>query len=196
MEDVQTVKSRCDWAHMSEEMMAYHDNEWGTPCHDDGRLFEALVLDSFQCGLSWAIILKKREAFRRAFDGFDAKKIAGYGEDKVQALLDDPGIVRAVGKIRATITNARVFLAIQDEFGSFSNYLWSFTDGQVVVNTDDKIPTRSALSEAVSSDLRKRGMRYVGPTTTYAYLEGVGVINDHVLSCYRHGELTAKSSGL
>lgn len=161
--------------------VAYHDNEWGVPVHDDGKLFEMLLLESFQTGLSWECILNKREAFRKAFDGFDYRKIALYDESNIQSLMQDKGIVRNRLKILAAITNARIFSEIQNEFGSFDRYIWGFTDGNIVYETG---LATSPLSDAISKDLRKRGMKFVGSTVIYAYLQAVGIINSHEEDCW------------
>ena len=179
--------TRCRWADPNSELyLAYHDQEWGRPEHDDRKLFEMLTLESFQAGLSWLTILKKREAFRAAFDHFQPEVVAGYGPEKVEALMGDAGIVRNRRKIQAAIGNARVFLAIQQEFGSFDRYLWGFTGGQVIVNTDDVFRANTGLSDRISGDLKRRGMRFVGTTIVYSFLQAVGVVNDHELACFCH----------
>ena len=181
-----TVTDRCAWAKGAENMLRYHDEEWGRPCHDDRMLFEFLLLESFQAGLSWACVLNKRENFRRALDGFDPGKIALYGEEKIEALLQDASIIRSGRKMQAAVNNARVFLQIQKEFGSFDAYLWSFTNGKIVQNHNHGAPVSSPLSDAVSRDLKKRGMNYVGTVIVYSYLQAVGVVNDHEESCFLH----------
>ena len=173
---------RCAWA-KGEQMERYHDREWGVPTRDDRHLYEMLLLEAFQAGLSWAIILNKRENFRAAFDGFDASKIAAYGEAKIALLLQDAGIVRSRSKIRGAIQNARCFLDIQKEFGSFAAYLYSFTGGKTVTNTTDEFATRTGLSDRMAGDLKKRGMAYMGSVTLYSYLQAVGVVNDHETTC-------------
>lgn len=179
--------NRCGWMDLNSEVYVdYHDNEWGQPVHDDKKLFEMLILEGFQAGLSWLTILKKREAFRTAFDGFDPAVVSEYGEDKIQSLMSDAGIVRNRRKIQATVQNAKAFLVIQCEFGSFDSYLWSFTNGQVVLNTDDQLKSTSELSDRISNDLKKRGMNFVGSTIIYSFLQAVGVVNDHELSCALH----------
>ncbi len=176
--------TRCFWVPENDPVYtAYHDNEWGRPHHDEAYLYELFLLECFQAGLSWACILHKRENFRRAFDGFDPVKIAAYGEEKIAALLRDAGIVRCRRKITAAIQNAQVFLSIQQEFGSFDAYIWGFSGGEVVRNRDDSFPTQTALSDAVSKDLKKRGCSYVGSVTIYSYLQAIGVVNDHALNC-------------
>ena len=178
---------RCRWADPASELyIAYHDQEWGRPEHDDRKLFEMLILEGFQAGLSWLTILKKREAFRRAFDGFDPVVVAGYGPEKLEALMADPGIVRNRRKIQAAVQNAKAFLAIQEEFGSFDRYLWGFTDGQVILNTDNEARASSELSDRVSKDLKRRGMNFVGSVIIYSFLQAVGVVNDHKTGCWCH----------
>ena len=180
-------RKRCRWADPASELyVAYHDHEWGVPEHDDRKLFEMLILEGFQAGLSWITILKKREAFRKAFDNFDPTIVAGYGSEKMEALMADPGIVRNRRKIEAAVTNAAVFLEIQKEFGSFDRYLWSFTDGQVILNTDDQVRASSELSDRVSKDLKRRGMKFVGTVIIYSFLQAVGVVNDHETCCWRY----------
>lgn len=179
-------KQRCAWANpRNPAYLAYHDEEWGVPVHDDGRLFEMLVLECFQAGLSWECVLNKRPAFRRAFAGFDLDAVCAFGPEEVEALMADAGIIRNRRKIEAAIGNARVFRAIQEEFGSFADYLWSWTEGEVVHETG---LASSPLSDAVSADLRRRGMRFAGTIVTYAYLQAVGVIRSHEEGCYLHGE--------
>ena len=178
-------RRRCRWANPKDPVYtAYHDTEWGVPVRDDAKLYELFLLETFQAGLSWITILKKRENFRRAFDGFDPVKIAHYGADKVEALLADPGISRCRRKIVAAIENAAIFLAIQQEYGSFSNYLWGYVDHTPVLNTTDAFLTQTPLSDAVSKDLVRRGMHYVGSVTVYSYLQAVGVVNDHETACF------------
>lgn len=177
---------RCKWANPKNEIyLHYHDREWGVPVRDDQRLFEMLILECFQAGLSWECVLNKREAFRRAFDGFDLEKVCAYGEEKVEELCQDKGIIRNRRKIQAAVTNARVFQEIQESCGSFSDYLWHWTDGQVICEKDK---VSSPLSDAVSKDLKKRGMRFVGTVTVYAYLQAVGVIYAHEEGCYLEHE--------
>ena len=175
-------KKRCCWANpQNERYIRYHDEEWGVPVHDDGKLFEMLVLECFQAGLSWECVLNKREAFREAFDGFDLEAVCAYGEDKVEALRNDPGIIRNRLKIQAAVTNARVFREIQGEYGSFAGYLWHWTAGKVVCESG---LTHSELSDRISKDLKKRGMKFVGTTVIYAYLQAVGVIYSHDEGCF------------
>jgi len=185
---------RCDWVELSGNGLCvpYHDTEWGVPLHDDRRLFEAVVLDGFQAGLSWALMLRKRESFRRAFDGFDAERIARYGREEIDVLLRDAGIIRNRLKIEAAVTNARAFLAVREEHGSFDRYIWCFVDGKPVVNrwkSLKEIPTRSRESDAMSADLKKRGFKFVGTTICYAFMQAVGMVNDHQVSCFRYREI-------
>ena len=181
-------RSRCGWGRGAEFMVRYHDEEWGKPCHDDRVLFEFLLLEGFQAGLSWACILKKRENFRRALDGFDPEVIAGYGEEKIEELLKDAGIVRSRRKLTAAVGNAKAFLAIQREFGSFDAYLWGFTGGQVVREHVLPAPVSTELSDRISRDLKKRGMKYVGTVIVYSYLQAVGVVDDHEPGCFLYRE--------
>lgn len=183
-------RQRCAWP-KSPLDIAYHDAEWGVPLHDDQALFELLILEGAQAGLSWSTILKKRENYRRAFDGFQPKIIAGYDARKVQALLADAGIIRNRLKIAATIQNAKAFLAIQKEFGSFDRYIWQFVGGRPIQNHRQalqEIPVSNAESDAMSKDLRKRGFKFVGSTICYAFMQASGMINDHVVNCFRHRE--------
>lgn len=173
---------RCSWAGDDEVYVRYHDEEWGVPTHDDQELFEMLVLESFQAGLSWITILKKRENFRKAFDGFDVEKVARYGEAKVEELRQNEGIIRHKGKIASAINNAQIFIEIQNEFGSFDNYIWGFTDGEII---KAEFKTESELSKNISKDLKKRGMKFVGPTIIYSYLESIGIIDNHQENCFK-----------
>jgi DNA-3-methyladenine glycosylase I len=177
---------RCSWAESSDLMRAYHDEEWGVPSHDDRHLFEMLQLEGAQAGLSWSTILNKRANYRRAFDNFDPKRVARYDEAKIRALLDDPGIVRNKLKVRSSVTNAQAFLATSKEHGSFANYVWAWVDGTPIVNrprTLADLPTHTDLSDRLGKDLKKRGFNFVGTTIVYSYLEAVGVINDHLVTC-------------
>ena len=179
--------NRCKWVNLKNPAyIRYHDTEWGVPQHKDEVLFEMLFLEWFQAGLSWECILNKREGFRRAFDGFDAEKISRYEDGELARLLADPGIVRNRLKIRASIGNSRVFLKIQQEYGSFDAYIWSFTKGQVIKNTDDQIPVTSPLSDMISKDLIRRGMKFMGSITVYSYLGAIGIIDDHELNCFKY----------
>lgn len=179
-------KVRCGWCSRTNEVyINYHDNEWGVPCRDDGTLFELLILESFQAGLSWETILNKREAFRRAFEGFDPEKVSRFDDDKISALMKEKGIVRNLRKITAAINNAAVFSEIQREWGSFAEYIWHFTSGKVVYEWDR---TSSPLSDEVCRHLKGRGMMFIGTTTVYAYLQAIGVINSHEPTCFLHRE--------
>ena len=180
--------TRCAWAH-AEPNLTYHDTEWGVPLHDDRALFELLILEGAQAGLSWTTILNKRGNYRRAFDRFDVAKIARYDASKIAKLLADPGIVRNRLKIAATIRNAQAFLAVQKEFGSFDRYLWSFVGGRPIVNrrrTMKDVPARTSESDAMSKDLLKRGFKFVGSTICYAFMQATGMVNDHLVTCPRH----------
>ncbi len=185
------MKTRCQWA-KSELMIQYHDTEWGVPVHDDRKLFEFLTLDAFQAGLSWEIILKKRENFRKALDNFDHEKISRYATSKVEKLMQDSGIVRNRLKIESTVSNATAFLKVQREFGSFEAYIWDFVGGEPIVNafkTLDEIPPSTPESDIMSKDLKKRGFRFVGSTICYAFMQAAGMVNDHTLDCFRYREL-------
>lgn len=176
----------CDWAEGSDAMRRYHDEEWGVPSHADTHLFEMLVLEGAQAGLSWSTILNKRDNYRRAFDGFDVAKVARYRESKILALLDDPGIVRNRLKVRGAVTNARAYLTIAEEHGSFAEYLWAWVDGTAIVNrprTMADLPGRTELSDRVGKDLKRRGLTFVGSTIVYSYLQAVGLIDDHLVRC-------------
>lgn len=177
-------QKRCSWVNLSNlNYVHYHDNEWGKPCYDDGYMFEMLLLESFQAGLSWECILNKREAFREAFDSFDYKRIAEYSGEKMAELAENKGIVRNKRKISAAVNNAKIFMQIQEEYDSFSDYIWNFTNGKQIVNRDGVIRATSPLSDKVSKDLIRRGMKFVGSTIIYSYLQAVGVINDHEPEC-------------
>jgi len=184
---------RCAWVDLNKaDYVAYHDTEWGVPVHDDAKLFEFIVLESAQAGLSWYTILRKREGYRQAFDGFDAQQIARYGDEKVAELLANPGIVRNRLKVLATISNAQCFLAIQNEFGSFDAYVWGFVGGSPKVNEWRSLaecPASTAESDALSRDLKRRGFKFMGSTVCYAYMQAVGLVNDHVLDCFRREEI-------
>ena len=185
-------KHRCGWCIGDPLYEAYHDNEWGVPVYDDDTLFEFLILETFQAGLSWITILRKRENFRRAFDNFDYKKIARYSENKFEELMLDSGIIRNKLKIKATITNAQNFIKIQEEFGSFSNYIWGFTDGKPIKNTLSyykDAPANTPLSDTISKDLKKRGFKFVGTTVVYAHMQATGMVNDHEVGCFRYNEV-------
>lgn len=183
---------RCDWCGNDPLYVEYHDNEWGVPVFDDDKLFEFLILETFQAGLSWITILKKRENFRTAFDGFNYKKIATYNEVKFNELLQNKGIIRNKLKIKATISNAVAFMEVQKEFGSFSKYIWKFVNGKPLKNTYktlNEVPATTALSEIMSKDLKKRGFKFVGSTVIYAHMQATGMVNDHVTTCFRHKEI-------
>ncbi|MFZ5754076.1 MAG: DNA-3-methyladenine glycosylase I [Bacillota bacterium] len=186
------MKTRCKWAGPEQIYLDYHDYEWGVPVYDDRTLFEFLILEGAQAGLSWITILKKRENYRRAFDNFDAVKIANYDEKKKEELLRDPGIIRNRRKIEGAIDNARAFLKVQEEFSSFSQYIWGFVGGKPRVNhwtSHGEIPAQTAESQAMSRDLRKRGFKFVGPTICYAFMQAVGMVNDHTVDCFRYEEI-------
>jgi DNA-3-methyladenine glycosylase I len=181
------MKNRCNWCLSSDLYKEYHDNEWGKTVYDDAVLFEFLTLETFQAGLSWITILKKRENFRLAFDGFDYKKIADYTEAKTLELLENTGIIRNKLKIKATVSNAVAFIQIQQEFGSFSNYIWGFTTGKPIVNnwkSLSEVPATTPLSDMISKDLKKRGFKFVGSTVIYAHMQATGMVNDHVIDCW------------
>lgn len=185
-------KHRCGWCLGDPIYEAYHDEEWGVPVKDDATLFEFLILETFQAGLSWITILRKRENFRKAFDNFDYKKICNYNQKKIDSLIEDAGIIRNRLKINATITNAKAFLDVQKEFGSFSNYIWGFTNGKPIKNTVENYklaPPTTALSDALSKDLKKRGFKFVGSTVMYAHMQATGMVNDHEMNCFRYHEV-------
>lgn len=185
-------KNRCAWCGNDPLYVEYHDTEWGVPIFDDDKLFEFLILETFQAGLSWITVLRKRENFRRAFDHFDYKKIARYDEKKFDSLLQDEGIIRNKLKIKATITNARAFMEVQKEFGSFSKYIWQFIDGKPIKNKYNKmseLPANTILSDTISADLKKRGFKFVGSTVVYAHMQATGMVNDHLTSCFRYNKV-------
>lgn len=185
-------KHRCGWCLGDPIYEAYHDTEWGVPVKDDDTLFEFLILETFQAGLSWITILRKRENFRKAFDYFDYHKIIRYDQDKIDELLQDPGIIRNKLKINATITNAKAFMEVQKEFGSFSTYIWNFTDGKPIKNSVENYkhaPPTTELSDAISKDLKKRGFKFVGSTVVYAHMQATGMVNDHEVNCFRYHEV-------
>ena len=186
--------NRCSWCLGGELFRRYHDEEWGVPVHEDNRHFEFLVLEGAQAGLSWATVLKKREAYRQAYDGFDPGKVAEYDDEKIEELLGNPGIIRNRLKITSSVNNAKRFLEVQEEYGSFNAYLWNFVEWKPLVNrwkTLEEIPATTELSDRVSMDLKKRGFKFVGSTIMYAHLQAVGIVNDHLVSCFRHSELSA-----
>ncbi|MBE5980615.1 MAG: DNA-3-methyladenine glycosylase I [Paenibacillaceae bacterium] len=177
-------KKRCFWVNESLPIyVKYHDEEWGVPVYDDEKLYEMFLLETFQAGLSWITVLNKREAFREAFDGFDPEKVVAYKEEKLNELMNNPGIIRNRRKVEAAVKNTRIFMEIQKEFGSFSTYLWGFTGEKIIVNQDDNFQVKTDLSDQISKDLKKRGMSFVGSVTIYSYLQAVGVVNDHELGC-------------
>ncbi len=183
----------CNWPGKDPMMIRYHDDEWGVPVHDDVKHFEFMVLDAFQAGLSWAIVLRKRDGFRKAFDQFDIKKIAAYDESRIRELMKDEGIIRNQLKIRATVNNAGRFLETQQEFGSFDRYIWQFTGYQTKMNrwmSLSELPATSPESDRMSKDLKKRGFKFVGSTICYAYMQAAGMVNDHLVQCFRYRELT------
>lgn len=185
---------RCAWAEGDPLMAAYHDREWGVPVHDDRLIFEFLTLEGMQAGLSWMTILRKRENFRAAFDGFDPARIAAYGQGEVDRLLGDPGVIRNRRKIEAVIQNARAFLEVQSEFGTFDAYIWRFVGGRPIVNTWKtiaEIPAQTPQAVALSDDLKRRGFRFVGPTVCYAHMQATGMVNDHTVNCFRYQECQA-----
>ena len=186
------MENRCPWPSKDESMIAYHDTEWGVPLHDDQKLFEFMVLDAFQAGLNWKIVLHKREAFRRAFDDFDANKIVQFDDNRIESLMQDTAIIRNRQKILATVKNAKCFLAVQKEFGTFDTYIWSFVNHQPIINTWTELkqmPASTPESDKMSTDLRKRGFSFVGTTICYAFMQAAGMINDHLITCPRHKEV-------
>ena len=186
------MKIRCSWAGEDPLMIEYHDKEWGVPVHDDKLLFEFLVLESAQAGLSWITVLRKRENYRKAFDNFDPAKIARYDEKKIEELLNNPGIIRNRRKIMATVDNAQAVLEIQKEFGDFDSYIWQFVGGKPIQNELkclEDLPPFTVESEKMSKDLKKRGFKFVGPTICYAFMQAVGMVNDHVIDCFRYKEV-------
>ncbi|MDF3820005.1 DNA-3-methyladenine glycosylase I [Leptospira sp. 96542] len=193
MEKTKKDLQRCFWPGTDELMIEYHDKEWGVPVHEDQKHFEFIVLDSFQAGLSWKTILHKRENFRKAFSGFDVKKIAKYSEAKIELLLQDTGIIRNKLKIHASIKNAKAFIDVQKEFGSFDAYIWKFVNGKTIQNSHtarESIPAKSKESDAMSADLKKRGFSFVGSTICYAYMQAAGMVNDHLTNCFCYKKLT------
>ncbi|MFO7708690.1 MAG: DNA-3-methyladenine glycosylase I [Desulfobacterales bacterium] len=186
------MKQRCAWAGPDPLYIRYHDEEWGVPLHDDRRLFEFLVLEGAQAGLSWITILRKRDRYRKAFEGFDPRRVAAFGKAKIEALLADPGIVRNRLKVASAVRNARAFLEIQEEFGSFDAYVWHFVDGRPKTDRRrslSEVPAETAESRALSRELARRGFSFVGPTICYAFMQAVGLVNDHVVDCFRFEEI-------
>ena len=182
-----TTKQRCAWCEKDDLYRNYHDNEWGKPVYDDATIFEFLILETFQAGLSWYTVLAKRENFRRAFENFDLKKIANYSEEKMAELAEDTGIIRNKLKIKATVSNAQAFIKIQEEFGTFSKYIWGFVDGKPIDNqpkTLSEVKATTPISDALSKDLKKRGFKFVGSTVMYAHMQATGMVNDHITECF------------
>lgn len=185
-------KHKCGWCVGNDLYEAYHDYEWGVPVRDDDTLFEFLILETFQAGLSWITILRKRENFRKALDNFDYKKIAKYGEEKIEELLQNQGIIRNKLKVRATVSNAQAYLRVQEEFGSFSRYIWGFVNNQPIRNSIEDYkegPANTGLSDTISKDLKKRGFKFVGSTVVYAHMQATGMVNDHEVNCFRYNEV-------
>lgn len=186
------MKTRCAWVTQDPLYQQYHDTEWGVPIYDDTKLFEFLILETFQAGLSWLTVLRKREKFRKAFAEFDFEKVSRFEEEKIQELLQNQGIIRNQLKIRAAVSNAISFLKIRKEFGSFSTYIWHFTEGKPIVNhwnTIKDVPASTELSDMISKDLKKRGFKFVGTTVVYAHMQATGMVQDHTTDCFRHSEL-------
>ena len=189
------IKTRCPWPSDDKLMIKYHDKEWGVPLHNDRKLFEFLILEGFQAGLSWRTILYKRENFRKAFDNFDFNKVAKYDKRKINSLLKDAGIVRNKLKVKGAVTNAKAFLQVRKEFGTFDKYIWSFVDGKPIQNkfkSPKELPARTELSDKISDDLRKRGFKFVGSTIVYAHIQATGMVNDHMVNCYRYHEVKSR----
>ncbi len=188
-------KQTCSWPKGDPLLLKYHDTEWGVPLHNDKKLFEFLILEGFQAGLSWLTILKKRENFRKAFDKFDFNKVATYGQRKINSLLKDSGIIRNKLKVESAVTNAKAFIEVRKEFGSFNTYIWKFTDNKPIHNRFEslkEIPARTELSDVISKDLKKRGFKFVGSTIVYAHMQATGMVNDHITSCFRYKEIIEK----
>ena len=185
------MKKRCEWGNQSVLYQQYHDEEWGVPLHDDTRLFKFLILEGAQAGLSWETILKKREGYREAFDQFDTEKIAKYSDDKIESLLQNPNIIRNRLKVKSAVLNAQLFLEVQKEYGSFDTYIWQFTGGKTIQNRFKKmseLPANTLESDAMSKNLKKRGFKFIGTTICYAFMQATGMVNDHVVSCFRYKE--------
>ena len=186
------MKNRCDWVPDDEIYIKYHDEEWGVPVHDDRKLFEMIILEGAQAGLSWSTILKRRENYRKAFDNFDPEKVVDYGEEKIEKLLQNEGIIRNRLKIESAVNNAKQFLKIQDEFGSFDNYIWKFVDGSPIIKewrSIKDIPAKTDTAEDMAKDLKKKGFKFIGPTICYAFMQSVGMVNDHTVDCFRYEEI-------
>ena len=191
-----TNKTRCQWVNQDPLYIQYHDTEWGVPIHDDRLLFEFLNLEGMQAGLSWLTVLKKRDNYRKCFDNFEAYKIVKYGENKVAKLLNNPGIIRNHAKIQAIVNNAKQFLQVNQEWGSFTDYIWHFVNGEPIQNHwqhAKQVPTTNTVSDAMSKDLKKRGFKFVGSTICYAFMQAVGLVNDHTTNCFRYKELQSKN---
>jgi DNA-3-methyladenine glycosylase I len=187
------MKNRCEWCGTDELYVKYHDEEWGVPIHDDQKQFEFLILEGAQAGLSWLTVLRKRENYRKAFDEFDVNKVAKYSEKKIEKLLQNPGIIRNKLKVRSAVSNAKAFIEVQKEFGSFNKYIWQFVNNKPIVNKWEKmsdLPATSKESDALSKDLKKRGFKFVGSTIMYAHMQAIGMINDHVTNCFRYKKLS------
>ena len=188
---------RCEWVPEDNEIYKdYHDTEWGVPLHDDNQLFEKIILDGVQAGLSWLIVLRKRAHYRKVYSNFDVKKVAGYSQEKIEELLKDKGIIRNRLKVIASVSNASAFIKIQNEFGTFDKYIWGFVDGKTIMNkwrSLSEIPSRSEISDRMSIDLKKRGFKFVGTTICYAFMQAVGMVNDHIIDCFRYEEVGRKS---
>ncbi|MCF8464706.1 MAG: DNA-3-methyladenine glycosylase I [Flavobacteriales bacterium] len=188
------IKKRCGWVSIDPLYIDYHDTEWGFPVYDDKKLFEFLILETFQAGLSWITVLRKRENFRAAFEHFDVKKVAAFDDAKVASLMEDAGIIRNGAKIRSAVSNAQAFIQVQKEFGSFQKYIWKFVDGKPIQNnrrTIKEVPPTTEISDALSKDLKKRGFKFVGSTVVYAHMQATGMVNDHTVDCFRHKEVQA-----
>lgn len=183
---------RCGWCLCNEKMVKYHDEEWGVPVHDDRKQFEYLMMEAMQCGLNWNMMIQKREIFRECFEGFDFQKVAAYGEEDIRRILDTEGMIRSRRKVEAVIHNAQCFLKVREEFGTFSEYLWGFSKGKMILymgHQKGKIPARNGLSDRIAKDLKKRGFKYLGSVTVYAHLQSCGMVNDHVEGCFRYLEV-------
>lgn len=183
---------RCPWCLGTQKMTRYHDEEWGVPLHDDRKQFEFLMLEAMQCGLSWNLMIEKREIFRACFDGFDYEKIAAYTQADVQRILDTPGMIRSERKVNAVICNARAFIQIRQEYGSFSDWLWQFSQGKTILydgHSQGLLPAANALSDAVAKELKRRGFKYLGSITVYSHLQACGIVNDHLASCFRYADI-------
>jgi DNA-3-methyladenine glycosylase I len=191
---MKTRKDRCPWAQNNELMRAYHDEEWGVPQHDPRMLWEMLMLEGFQAGLAWIVVLKKRDAFRAAFKGFDPKKVARFTDKDVERLMQDAGIIRARAKIEATIAGAKVYCAMLENGEDFAQYCWSFTDGKVLKGDGKNVPAQTELSSLISKDMKKRGFKFVGPTIVYAWMQAVGIVNDHAQHCFKRGGATKSAA--